>query len=112
MAIINGLKLLNFFYAENGARSKTIIQTIHVVQLFFIYIPIIALCVWVVYKFTRKIKELLVKKTARRASNDPGDQMEAICVDSDDDFLDHRRSLFATESYSLMRRNKSELLQD
>lgn len=117
LAIINGLKLLQFFYTENISQSKTDILKIDVIQGFFIYIPIIILCLVIFFKLARKLKAWLLVKVCR-TSNKLSDRVEerrVSCEDSDDDFLENnRRSIFASESYRMViqKRKKSEELID
>lgn len=118
LAIINGLKLLNFFYAENGAQAETNIRVTHAVQLLFIYIPIIVLFLAVIFKVGRNLKGFVVKSKkaiARRISNERSDEMEENRIpfeNNDDAFLDNNRRSFASESYRMMRQNKADLLLD
>lgn len=119
LAIINSLKLLNFVYAENGAREKDKIHAIHYIQLFFIYIPLFGLCLWILYKLISKIKPLyrmLHRKSESIVlqpleSHYDGRLIESL--ENDDDFLENdRRSYFGSESYRMVKRNKLEILNN
>lgn len=99
LAIINFLKLLNFFYAENGAQSEKFILGIHLLQLLFVYIPIIALFLAIIYKVACKVKGFWMMKTKERSASN----------EDFTNFLDaDRGSLFASESYHMMRQKKLE----
>ena len=111
LAIINSLKLLNFFYAENGETSKSQIRVIHWFQLVFIYIPLVGLCLWVAYMLVLKLRSAL-KRTPRRVSTDSdmssvGDRYYEGSGSHYDDFLgdDHRERL-GTEGYHMMKQKK------
>ena len=116
LAIINSLKLLNFFYAENGIREESKIRTIHFIQLFFIYIPLIGLCLWIFYVLAHKMKALYQKLRKKpeevlKSLNSHYEGRLVETIDNDDDFIENdRRSFFASESYRMMKRNKLDIL--
>ena len=92
LSIINILKLLNFSYAQNGKRSKDSAHVIHLMQLFFIYLPLVVLffsCIHTLF-WKLKISSRLKKMMGR----------EERLVDSDynDDELPMERG-FSSESY-------------
>ena len=124
LAIINGLKLLNFFYAENSVHSEGKINTIHGIQLFFIYLPLIGIIILILCKFINRFKGVLLRSvklfkmphkmkgthTSSRASDDRVQELDIEYDNFDDDYLDSDRSNFATESYRMVRKKKLNML--
>lgn len=112
LAVINALKLLNFFYAENGARSKSVIRVIHAIQLFFVYIPIVVLFAWLLLRILCMIRSCCFRRHRRQDRDKLTARVQQSIVgleSSGDDFLGHNRnSTFDTESYRLIKRQKSE----
>jgi hypothetical protein len=107
LAIINSLKLLKFFYIENGTKSRRDLKRIRLTAAFFTYIPIIALCLVLLYKLVRILKYLLAKIS--QASNKLHVEQEerSIRLENLDHNLleDDQRSLHASESYHKMKIN-------
>lgn len=86
-----------------------IIQRIHGFQLFFIYLPLVGLCVWVLYLLVSRIKLAVKKRVDRQQSEnaESGSHEEQLAWghSNDDDFMEsHRRSHLGSETYRMMRR--------
>ena len=106
LAIINTLKSLNFFYAENGKRSGSKSRIIHWIQLFFTCLPLFCLVLWcflyAAHKF--KIVSRIMKKmgSISRTEHDGHDE-------DNEDFYDRDRTL-SSDSYRLVKGRQLENL--
>jgi hypothetical protein len=109
LAIINSLKLLKFFYTENGAKSRTDLKRIRVTGRVFIYIPILVLFLVIIYVLARILKTHFPKISRVSSRDIELEESRVSCVDPSDDFLeDHQRSLYASDTYHRIKRMKSD----
>ena len=107
LAIINTLKLLNFFYAENSKRSESKSHIIHWIQLFFIYLPLFGLILWCFLYVTHKFKIVsrIKKKMGRISRTDDGHFDD----ENNEDFYDRDRRL-SSDLYRLVKGRQLENL--
>ena len=106
LAIINTLKLLNFFYAENGKRSGSKSRIIHWIQLFFTYLPLFGLILWCFLYATHKFK--IVSRIKKKMGSISRTEHDGHYSDDEDneDFYDRDRIL----SYRLVKGRQLENL--
>lgn len=120
LAVINSLKLLNFFFSEKGIQTKKLIRVIHWIQLFFICLPLVGLSLGMGHVLFRKLKRFKsVRKLQRQFSRDTHYINEAANSSDDSDinaddanneellFMD--RGDIATDSYRLVKDSRLEM---
>ena len=106
LAIINTLKSLNFFYAENGKRSGNKSHIIHWIQLFFTYLPLFGLILWCFLYAAHKFK--IVSRIKKKMGSISRTERDGHFSDDEDneDFYDRDRIL----SYRLVKGRRLENL--
>ena len=109
LAIINTLKLLNFFYAENGKRSGSKYHIIHWIKLFFIYLPLFGLALWCFLYATHKFK--IVSRIKGKMDSISGAEHDGHYSDDEDnnDFFD-RDQILSSDPYRLIKGRQLENL--
>ena len=108
LAIINTLKLLNFFYAENGKKSESKSHIIHWIQLFFTYLPLFGLILWYFLYATHKFK--IVSRIKKKMGRISRTERDGHSVDEDnEDFYDRDRTL-SSDLYRLVKGRQLENL--
>ena len=109
LAIINTLKSLNFFYAENGKRSGSKSRIIHWIQLFFICLPLFCLVLWCFLYAAHKFK--IVSRIKKKMGSISRTERDGHYSDDEDneDFYDRDRTL-SSDSYRLVKGRQLENL--